>query len=183
MTLHETKEKQMHPMQTHSSISIAAVDPQGEDALGLLREAAIEARTLYPELFPPGAAMPDNKPTPERGIYLVCYIDEEPVACGALRPIDTATAEIRRMFVTSRARRNGIAKAILVELENRAAAFGYRSLRLETGVRQSAAMALYEQHGFRRIPPFGDYVSDPVSVCYEKHLAPAAAQDSSDRQP
>jgi len=41
-------------------------------------------------------------------------------------------------------------------------------MRLETGNRQLPAMALHESYGFVRIPPFGDYVNDPTSVCYEK---------------
>lgn len=32
---------------------------------------------------------------------------------------------------------------------------------------QAAAMALYQAFGFRRIPPFGAYESDPTSVCFE----------------
>ena len=31
--------------------------------------------------------------------------------------------------------------------------------------------AIYERSGFRRIPPFGPYRDDPVSLCYEKALA------------
>lgn len=164
---------------TKPVLRTVAVDPRGHDAMMLLREAAVEARALYPELFAAGAQWPDNPPTPERGIYLVCYHGETPVACGALRPIDATTAEIRRMFVTSNARRGGIAKAILVELEKRALAFGYKLIRLETGFRQASAMALYEKQGFKRIPPFDEYANDPVSVCYEKQVVPAPGQDSS----
>jgi len=151
-------------------MTISSVDPRGDDAMRLLREAAVEARALYPELFPEDAAWPDNTPTPERGVYLVAYLDQRPVACGALRPLDADTAEIRRMFVTPGARRRGLARDILAELERRAAAMGYSAMRLETGNRQVAAMALYERLGFRRIPPFGEYVGDPVSVCFEKPL-------------
>jgi len=43
-------------------------------------------------------------------------------------------------------------------------------LRLETGIHQQAAIHLYEQYGFRRIPPFGPYFEDPVSRCYEMLL-------------
>lgn len=165
-------------MKPRSTLWFSAVDPKGDDALGLLREAAIEARTLYPELFPPGAPWPDNPPTPERGVYLVGYADGKPVACGALRPLDAETAEVRRMFVTASARRQGIAKAILVELERHAAASGFKFMRLETGNRQLSAMALYEQQGFRRIPPFGEYVGDPVSVCFEKRVESMVAEGS-----
>jgi putative acetyltransferase len=156
-------------------MTISTVDPRGDDAMGLLREAAVEARALYPELFSEDAAWPDNPPTTERGVYLVAYLDQRPVACGALRPLDADTAEIRRMFVTPHARRRGFARAILAELERRAAAMGYRSMRLETGNRQVSAMALYEHLGFRRIPPFGEYVGDPVSVCFEKPVPNTAA--------
>lgn len=147
---------------------IREVDPQGADALMLLREAAVEARALYPELHPPGAPWPANPPTPARGIYLVAYLDGEPLGCGALRPLEETVAEVRRMYVARQARGRGIARAILRELEAAAFRFGYRILRLETGNRQQSAMSLYESCGFRRIEPFGEYLDDPTSVCYEK---------------
>jgi hypothetical protein len=43
-------------------------------------------------------------------------------------------------------------------------------LRLETGIHQSEAIGLYERFGFQRIPPFGDYQEDPLSIFFEKHL-------------
>lgn len=125
---------------------IREVDPQGADALMLLREAAVEARALYPELHPPGAPWPTNPPTPARGIYLVAYRNGEPLGCGALRPLEESIAEVRRMYVARQARGRGIARAILQELEVAAARFGYRTLRLETGCRQLPAMALYESY-------------------------------------
>jgi len=94
-----------------SSVRIVEVDPQGKDALRLLREAAIEARALYPEHFAPGAPWPTNVPTPARGTYVVAYLGEEPVACGALRPLVGTCVELRRMFVTRAARRTGLAGA------------------------------------------------------------------------
>ena len=141
----------------NDAFAIRPADPQGADALALLREAAIEARALYPELVQPGAPWPTNPPLPERGAYLVMYAAdqfgaEHAVGMGALRPLDQHTAELRRLFVLR---------------------LGYRRIRLETGHRQQPAMRLYERCGFHRIPPFGDYASDPTSVCYEKVLATA----------
>lgn len=149
---------------------IVEVDPLGPDAMALLREAAVEARALYPELFAPDAPWPTNAPTPPRGVYLVAYVEGAPVACGAIRPLDGDTAEVRRMFVTRAARRRGAAKAVLEALEAAARRLGYSVLRLETGHRQHPAMALYRAQGFRPIPAFGPYVGDPVSVCFEKAL-------------
>lgn len=156
--------------------AIDDVDPQGDEAMALLREAAVEARALYPELTAAGAPWPTNPPTPPRGAYLVARRDGAAVACGALRPMDDGdTAELRRMFVTAAARRQGAARAMLAALEARACTLGYRRLRLETGCRQAPALALYTACGYARIAPFGPYVDDPTSVCFEKALeAPAS---------
>ena len=154
------------------NVTIIEVDPQGTDALALLRDAAIEARELYPEFSSPGDPWPTNSPTPDRGTYLVVYRDGEPVACGALRPLDKSIVEVRRMFVVKHARRGGLGCAILGALEEIADGFGYKSMRLETGNRQVPAMALYASYGFTRIEPFGEYVNDPTSVCYEKVVRP-----------
>lgn len=152
------------------SLEIIKVDPQGADALALLREAAIEARGLYPEIFPSGTPWPVNQTSPERGVYLIGYLEDKPLVCGALRPIDRDCVEVRRMFVTAKARRKGLAQDMLRELERYSAGFGYSLMRLETGNRQLSAMALYERLGFKRIPAFGDYVDDPLSVCFEKSV-------------
>jgi putative acetyltransferase len=45
-----------------------------------------------------------------------------------------------------------------------------RLLRLETGIYQREAIGLYERMGFRRIPPFGEYIDDPLSVFFERKI-------------
>jgi putative acetyltransferase len=152
-------------------LQIISVDPQDPAALELLRAAAVEARQLYPELHPPGSAWPTNPPLPSGGAYILACLDGTPVGCGALRPIDGFFVEVRRMFVVRAARRNGVARAILARLEQLARELGYGAMRLETGFRQHAATALYEHCGYKRIAPFGEYVDDPTSICFEKHLS------------
>jgi ribosomal protein S18 acetylase RimI-like enzyme len=51
-----------------------------------------------------------------------------------------------------------------------ARAQGLGVVRLETGIYQREAIALYERGGFRRIRPFGPYTDDPLSRCYEKAI-------------
>ena len=80
--------------------------------------------------------------------WLVAYEDGEPVACGGLRALDAETGEIKRMFVTARARGRGHARALLAELERLAAAAGHRRLRLITTDVLSEARALYEAAGY-----------------------------------
>ncbi len=157
---------------TSARIRIATADPQGSAALELLRAAALEARALYPEGQEADAPWPTNSPTPARGTYVIAYDASHAVGMGALRPLDDRVAEVRRMYVLPSHRRHGVARLILGELERRALEFGYRVLRLETGFRQQAALQLYETSGFRRIDPFGPYIDDPTSVCFEKQIVP-----------
>jgi len=135
-----------------------------------------EIAPLYGRLADDGAG--SFNPTEElvpRSAFVIARRDDQPVGCGALRPIDSQSVEIKRMFVTAAARRLGIAWQILTELERLAAEFGYRVMRLETGNRQPGAIALYERYGFYRIAPYGKYVGDPVSVCFERRLPGVSA--------
>jgi putative acetyltransferase len=65
---------------------------------------------------------------------------------------------------------------MLDHLADYARSNGVELLRLETGIHQHAAIRLYEQEGFRRIPPFGPYRDDPVSRCYEKRIGEEPAR-------
>ena len=80
--------------------------------------------------------------------WLVAYDGEDPVACGGLRALDAETGEIKRMFVTARARGRGHARTMLAELERRAAATGCSRLRLITTEVLREARALYEAEGY-----------------------------------
>jgi putative acetyltransferase len=117
------------------------------------------------------APWPTNPPTPPRGTYLIAYADQQPMGMGALRPIDKVVTEIRRMYVLQSHRRTGVARLLLLALEREASELGFRIMRLETGYRQGPAMRLYESYGFTQIPPFGQYSTDPTSVCYEKAIS------------
>ena len=153
------------------ALRVEQVDPRGAHAMALLREAALEARALYPELFSPASPMPGNPPAAPRAVYLAAYDDKgKPVGCAALRPVDDSTAEVRRVYVLKPLRGRGVARTLLVRLEAEAVELGYQALALETGNRQPAAIALYEALGYRRIAAFGAHVGDPTSVCFGKTL-------------
>ena len=86
------------------------------------------------------------------------------------------TAEIKRMFVAEAARGTGCAQALMATLEQAARAEGVTALRLETGIHSTAAIRLYERHGFTRRAPFADYWDDPLSLFMEKPLVPSRKQ-------
>jgi len=47
---------------------------------------------------------------------------------------------------------------------------GFHALRLETGRNLAPALGLYQGAGYRPIPLYGEYVGNPISVCFEKSL-------------
>ena len=82
------------------------------------------------------------------------------------------------MYVRESARGQGVADAILARIEAEIRNAGLSVLRLETGVRQLAAMRLYARAGFRECPAFGAYASMApqaiaTSVFLEKRIGPA----------
>jgi len=92
------------------------------------------------------------------------------LGCGALRPLEPDSAEIKRMF--ARPGSHGVGAAVLRFLEQEAARFGYAAARLSTRRVNERAVAFYERHGYRRIEGYGRYAGSDVSVCFEKVLAP-----------
>ena len=79
-------------------------------------------------------------------------------------------AELKRMFVAPEARGLKIGSQLLEALEAAAKAEGVRVIRLETGVRQPEALALYRRHGYTERGPFGAYQRDPLSTFFEKWI-------------
>ncbi len=101
---------------------------------------------------------------------LVFYENEKPIGCGAFKPFDDNSVEVKRMYVLPEMRGKGIASQILLELENWAAEIGYNRSVLETGKRQPEAIALYTKRGYSIIPNFGQYAGVENSICFEKKL-------------
>jgi GNAT superfamily N-acetyltransferase len=101
---------------------------------------------------------------------LVAYVDEQPVACGAIKHFSDDSAEVKRMYVKTSHRRLGIASVIVRELVMWAKDLGYRYCVLETGKRQPAAIALYTRLGFEVIPNYGQYAGVANSVCFRRKI-------------
>ena len=105
------------------------------------------------------------------GRMLRARLDGELVGCGAVRRIAPGVGEIKRMFVDPSARGKKIGAAMLDQLELAATSLGFSELKLETSGAQTAAVGLYEQTGFTRCAPWGEYeVTAATSLCYRKVL-------------
>lgn len=150
------------------NVRIAVVAYDEPDAARLIAELQQEYRVRYGG--PDGTPVTPAEFAPPEGLFLVGYRDGTPVACGGWRSRGT-DAEAKRMYVTRDARRGGLARAVLAELEATALAAGHRRMILETGTEQPEAVAFYRSAGYTAIAPFGHYVSSPRSIHLGKLLA------------
>lgn len=114
---------------------------------------------------------------PPRGIFVMATLNsggsDAAVGMGGWRwggPAD-GDAEIKRMYVREAGRRTGTARAILADLERRAAAEGVRRLVLVTGSKQPEAIAMYRAAGYVDIPRFGHYADAPGAVHLGKPMS------------
>ena len=149
------------------SLVIKRTPADTDTATTLIHELSAELGALYDS---DGSASftPADVAIPRSG-FVVAWLDELPVGCGAIRPTDnTKVAEIKRMYVREIARGKGISRQILTALEDIAKEYSYECIILETGIYQTAAIALYEKAGYQRTACYGEYVDNPHSICYEK---------------
>ena len=101
---------------------------------------------------------------------IIAFDDQTPIGCGAFKPFENDKVEIKRMFVKEEARGKKVASQILTALENWALALGFKNCILETGVKQTAAVALYYKMGYQQIPNYGQYEGVTNSICFEKTI-------------
>jgi len=101
---------------------------------------------------------------------IVGYDYEKPVGCGAIKAFDQHIMEVKRMYVVSNRRGEGIASTILKELESWAKELNYSKCILETGNKQPEAISLYKKNGYEIIANYGQYENVENSICFEKIL-------------
>ncbi len=101
---------------------------------------------------------------------VIAYEYDLPVACGAIKQFEPTAMEVKRMYVLPEKRGQGFAQKVLQELETWAKELGYENCVLETGKKQSEAIALYKKSGYAIIENYGQYKGVENSVCLEKSL-------------
>ncbi len=101
---------------------------------------------------------------------IVAYLDDAPVACGAIKQFDEGVMEVKRMYTKPASRGQRIASKVLAALEVWAKEISYKKCILETGKRQPEAISLYKKNGYKIIPNYGQYANIENSVCFEKEL-------------
>ncbi|HEV2897895.1 MAG TPA: helix-turn-helix domain-containing GNAT family N-acetyltransferase [Pseudaminobacter sp.] len=117
-----------------------------------------ELAQRFEEGFDPGRGNTTTKDDfiPPMGSFVIARLDGSPVGCGALRMIDPATAEIKRMWVAPSARGLGVASRMLHKLEAIATGFGAKTVCLDTNRSLKEAQSLYRREGYNEIARFND---------------------------
>ena len=161
-------------MESDRSFAIRREHPSTEAARALISELDAYLDPLYPAESQHGY---DVEKLIEQSVeFFVLYEDGAAAGCGGVQLFGEPSGggdsygEIKRMYVRPGFRGRGYAKKMLEHLEGVTSAKGYSKVRLEVGISQPEALGLYERTGYYRIPAFGDYWDDPLSVFYEKTL-------------
>lgn len=151
-----------------TKVSIDAERPDSPDASALVVELESHLAQFYPQESRHGYSV--EKLIAEDVAFFVIRDAGTPAGCGGVQIVGTEYGELKRMYVRPAFRGRGLGRLLLDRLERYTRELGIDSVRLETGIHQHEAIALYERAGFRRIPPFGSYTDDPLSLCYEKRI-------------
>jgi ribosomal protein S18 acetylase RimI-like enzyme len=142
--------------------------PDTADAMQLIAELEAILAPNYPSESRHGFSV--EKLLSQGVAFFVIRVDGVPAACGGVKLYGSDYGEVKRMYVRPQFRGSGLARLMLDHLAAYTQRHAITVLRLETGIHQREAISLYERYGFRRIPPFGEYFEDPLSLCYEKRL-------------
>jgi putative acetyltransferase len=138
------------------SISLRPIRPEDDAAVADI------IRTVMTEMNAAGAgfaihddevkAMAAQYGQPRSAYLVVVREDGAVVGGGGIAPLaggDEGTCELKKMYFLPEARGRGVGAELLRTLEEKARAFGYRRIYLETLTGMDAAMKLYRKLGFR----------------------------------
>lgn len=101
------------------------------------------------------------------GIFLVLMDGDRVVGTGAVRRLDDATCELKRMWFLPEYRGKGHGTKMSELLLEFARAAGYKKMRLDTVPQLAAANKLYQRLGFK---PIARYNTGPGEIFMEKEL-------------
>jgi putative acetyltransferase len=149
-------------------ITAARESPRQPDVIALVRQSDALMQSLYPA---ESNHLVDIESLAAFNVhFFVARERGRALGCGAFVLGEPGQAEMKRVFVDPAARGKGVARALMEALEREAAQLGVTLMRLETGIKQPEAIALYRKFGYTERGPFGNYQPDPLSLFMEKRL-------------
>ncbi len=91
-----------------------------------------------------------------RGAFVIVSQEGRPVGCGGVTLTAPTVGYIKRMWIDSSCRGQGLGRRLLTTLEDAARELGCTTAQLETNKTLTSAIQLYRTAGYREVPPFND---------------------------
>jgi GNAT superfamily N-acetyltransferase len=95
-----------------------------------------------------------DKFMPPKGRLLLGYVEDQPRGIACLKALTDSISEIKRMYVLPEARNNGLGRALLNQLLEKARQIGYERIRLDSARFMTEAHKLYRSAGFHEIEAY-----------------------------
>jgi len=121
-------------------------------AQNVLRDFGLEVSDLLGGSIPDYVASALDKlcaAEPPEGVFYVVRRNGAPAGMGGVRRLGDGVSEMKRVFVLPDQRGGGLGAVIVKRLIADSEAFGYATMRLESGPFMTSAHRLYEAEGFR----------------------------------
>ena len=152
-------------------ITIRPADPATPAALACLRAYYEALNETFPTGFDPGPFPGPGlaQMCPPQGIFLLACEGDIALGCVGLRGDGSETGEIKRLWVENSARRHGLAKRLMAEVEIYARRRGMTRLVLDTSRHLPEALAFYQNLGWTEVERYNDNAD--ADHFFEKRLA------------
>ncbi len=95
-----------------------------------------------------------------QGIFLVALDKDKVIGTGAIRRLEGATCELKRLWLLEAYQGQGIGLRITQQLLDFAKSQHFRLVQLKTSPNQIRAIRFYERLGFHRVNPVDDLQDD-----------------------
>ena len=167
-------------MRVHrSTVSFEIHDAHEEPALTRVRALFLEYAASLPDIdleyqgFDEEFAGLPGGYAPPSGALLLASVGADPAGCVGLHAWEPGISEMKRLYLKPAFRGQGVGRALVVAVMERARSLGYGRIRLDTLPTMLEAQALYRRLGFHEIGP---YRASPIAGTkyFEAELTAAA---------
>ncbi|HLI95580.1 MAG TPA: GNAT family N-acetyltransferase [Candidatus Baltobacteraceae bacterium] len=137
------------------------IEAQGKERIAQVRELFAEYWESFGftpcfQNFDDELAQLPGSYVPPGGRLAIARCDGSVAGCIALRPIDSDSCEVKRLYVRPGFRGAGLGVALVGWLTAQARSIGYKTMFAETMPVMQRALAMYERMGFERVDAYAE---------------------------